>query len=94
MTTLQEMGEQPLTLDSLVLIMLKSADGSDQVAAFVALDNAPRDGDSTGVAEAAHSRRHPAPNAKPRTPPCLPLSPSDGRRRRSTSETSSSQYNT
>ncbi len=31
------MGEQPLTLDCLVPIMLKSADGWDQVAAFVAL---------------------------------------------------------
>ncbi len=31
------MDEQPLTLDSLVPIMLKSADGWDQVAAFVAL---------------------------------------------------------
>ncbi len=37
MTTLQDMGEQPLTPDSLVLIMLKSADGWDQVAAFVTL---------------------------------------------------------
>ncbi len=37
MTTLQEMGEQPLTPDSLVQIMLKSADGWDQAAAFVAL---------------------------------------------------------
>ncbi len=37
MTTQQEMGEQPLTPDNLVPIMLKSADGWDQVAAFVAL---------------------------------------------------------
>ncbi len=37
MTTLQEMGEQHLTLDTLVLIILKSADEWDQVAAFVAL---------------------------------------------------------
>ncbi len=37
MTTLQEMGEQPLTPDSLVPIMLKSADRWDQVATFVAL---------------------------------------------------------
>ncbi len=34
MTTLQEMSEQPLTRDSLVPIMLRSADGWDQVAAF------------------------------------------------------------
>ncbi len=37
MTTLQKMGEQPLTPDSLVPIMLKSADGWDQGAAIVAL---------------------------------------------------------
>ncbi len=37
MTTLEKMGEPPLTPDSLVLIMLKSAGGWDQVAAFVAL---------------------------------------------------------
>ncbi len=37
MTTLQEMGEQPLTPDSLVLIMLRNANGWDQVAAFVTL---------------------------------------------------------
>ncbi len=36
-TTLQDMGEEPLTPDSLVPIMLKSADSWDQVAAFVAL---------------------------------------------------------
>ncbi len=37
MMTLQKKGEQPLTPDSLVLIMLKSADGWDQVATFVTL---------------------------------------------------------
>ncbi len=37
MTALQEMGGQPLTLDSLVQIMLKSTDGWDQVATFAAL---------------------------------------------------------
>ncbi len=37
MTILQEMGEQLLTPDSSVPIMLKSADGWDQVAAFVTL---------------------------------------------------------
>ncbi len=37
MTTLQEMGEQPLTPDSIVPILLKSAEGWDQVAAFAAL---------------------------------------------------------
>ncbi len=35
MTTLQEMGEQPHTPDSLVPIMLKSADGWYQMAALV-----------------------------------------------------------
>ncbi len=37
MTILQEMCEQPLTSDSFVPIMLKSPDGWDQVAVFVAL---------------------------------------------------------
>ncbi len=37
MTTVQKMGEQPLTPDSLVSIMLKSTDGWDEVATFVAL---------------------------------------------------------
>ncbi len=37
MTTLQEMGEEPLTPDSLVLIMLRSVEGWDHVAALVAL---------------------------------------------------------
>ncbi len=37
MTALEKMGEPPLTPDSLVPIMLKSAEGWDQVAAFVAL---------------------------------------------------------
>ncbi len=37
MTTLQQMGEQPLIPDSEVSIMLKSADRWEQLAAFVAL---------------------------------------------------------
>ncbi len=37
MTSLQEMGEQPLTPDSLVPIILKRVDGWDQVASFVTL---------------------------------------------------------
>ncbi len=37
MTALEKMGEPPLTPDSLVPIMLNSAEGWDQVAAFVAL---------------------------------------------------------
>ncbi len=36
MTALETMGEPPLTPDSLVSIMLKSAEGWDLVAAFVA----------------------------------------------------------
>ncbi len=36
MTTLQKKDEQHLTLDRLVPIMLKNADGWDQMAAFVA----------------------------------------------------------
>ncbi len=37
MTALEKMGELPLTPDSLVPIMLKNAEGWDQVAVFVAL---------------------------------------------------------
>ncbi len=37
MTTLQKKGEQPLTPDSLVPIMLKTVNGWDQWAAFVSL---------------------------------------------------------
>ncbi len=37
MTALEKMGELPLTPDSLVPIILKSAEGWDQMAAFVAL---------------------------------------------------------
>ncbi len=37
-------------------------------------DNAPQDGDSKGMAEAANSRRHPPLNAGPHHPSlCLPL---------------------
>ncbi len=37
MTALEKMGEPPLTPDCLIPIMLKSAEGWDQVATFVAL---------------------------------------------------------
>ncbi len=37
MTALEKMGEPPLIPDSLVPIMLNSAEGWDQVAAFVAM---------------------------------------------------------
>ncbi len=68
MTTLQERGEQPLTPDS-------GQFGPDYAqkrrqmgpsGCFCRFDNAPQDGDSAGVAEVAHSRHHPAPNARPR----------------------------
>ncbi len=39
-------------------------------------DNAPQEGDNVGdvgVAEATHSRRHPAPDAGPCHPPTLPV---------------------
>ncbi len=71
MTTLQEIGEQPLTPDSLVLIMLKSTDGWDQVAAFVAL-TMHRKMEIAREWQRRPSRRHPAPNAGPRHPSCLP----------------------
>ncbi len=35
---------------------------------FCRFDNVPQDGDSEGVAEAAHSHRHTAPIAGPRRP--------------------------
>ncbi len=49
---------------------------------FCRSNNAPQDGDSAGVAGAAHSRRHPAPNAGPGQPPhfCR-QQPSNGSRR-------------
>ncbi len=37
MTTLHEMGKQPLTLDSLVSIMVRSVEGWNQMATFVTL---------------------------------------------------------
>ncbi len=71
MTTLQEMGEQPLTLDSLVLIMQESTDGWGQVAAFVALTMCCKiEIVREQAAEATHSHCHPAPNARPRHPLC------------------------
>ncbi len=66
MTTLEKMGEPTITPDSLLPIMLKSAEGWDQVAAFVALTMHRK-------MEIPQERptRHPAPDAGPR-PPCLP----------------------
>ncbi len=58
MTTLQKKGEQPLTPDSLISIMLKNANGWDQVAAFVA----------SGAAKAANSH-HPMPDLAISPPP-------------------------
>ncbi len=68
MTTLQEIGEQPLTLDSLVLIMLESTDGWDQVVTFVALTMHHK------MEEVRKWQRwsitaHTAPNARLRHPP-------------------------
>ncbi len=64
---------------------------------FCHSDNAPQDGDNAGVAGAAHSRRHPAPNARPRHPPPIfavsnPAMEAEDDLGRSTSETSSSQF--
>ncbi len=82
MTTLQEMGEQPFTLNSLVLIVLKSADKWDQEAAFVALMMC-RKMEKAGAAKAAHSRRHHAPNAGThRLPSCLPLATQQWKRKK------------
>ncbi len=51
---------------------------------FCCSDNAPQDGDSAGVAGAAHSRCHPAPNVERRHPPRFcHQQPSNGSRRRS-----------
>ncbi len=62
-------------------------------------DNAPQDRDSAGAAGAAHSRRHPAPNAGPRETPPPPLfavsnpeTEAEDDPGRSTSETSGSQF--
>ncbi len=75
MTALEKMGKPPLTPDSLVPIMLKSAEGWDQAGGrFCRSDNAPQDGDSTGAAGTARSRRHPAPNDGPRHPPVFAVS--------------------
>ncbi len=68
MTTLQEMGEQPLIPDSLVPIMLKGRRMRPS-GHFCRFDNVPQDGDSAKVAKAGHSCHHPAPNAGPRHPP-------------------------
>ncbi len=72
MTTLQEMGEQPLTLDSLILIMLKSTDRWDHVATFVTLITLRKmeivqEQQRRPIAAAT---QHPMPNLA--IPPCLP----------------------
>ncbi len=68
-----------------------------QVVTFVT-DNTSQDGDSAGVAEAAHSRRHPAPNAGPRHPPMFavnnPAMEAEDNPGWSTLETSDSQFTT
>ncbi len=66
------------------------------VGRFCRSDNAPQDEDSAGAAGAAHSRRHPAPNAGPHHPPIFAVSnPATGAEDdpgQSTSETSGSQF--
>ncbi len=67
---------------------------------FCRSDNAPQEENSTGAAGAAHSRRHPAPNAGPRhSPPpspefavSNPAMEAEDDPGRSTSETSGSQF--
>ncbi len=65
---------------------------------FCRSDNAPQDGDSVGVAGAAHSRHHPASSAGPRhpSPPVFavsnPATEAEDNPGRSTSETSGSQF--
>ncbi len=62
------MGEQPLTRDSLVSIMLKVQTDETRWP-LLSLRHTPQDGDSVGVAEAAHSFHHSAPNATLCHPP-------------------------
>ncbi len=100
MTTLEKRNEPSLTPDSLVPIILKSAEGGPG-GCFCRSDSAPQDGDSAGAAATAHSRRHPAPNAGPRhpLPPLVvavsnPATEAEDNPGWSTSETSSSQFTT
>ncbi len=64
---------------------------------FCRSDNVPQDGYSTGAAGAAHSHRHPMPNAGPRYPPLVfavsnPATEVEYDPGWSTSETSGSQF--
>ncbi len=73
MTALKKMGEPPLTPDSLVPVMLKSAEGWDQVAAFVTLTmrhkmEIAQERQGWPIAAAT---QHPMPD--PAIPPFLPL---------------------
>ncbi len=63
-TTLQQMGEEPPTIDGVVPIMLRSVEEWDQVATFVALTV--RHG--MGAAKLVNCLRHLAPDAGPRYP--------------------------
>ncbi len=75
MTTPQEMGKQPLTPDSLVPIMLKSADRLNQVAAFITFTMRHK----VEVAQEwqrwpiTAATQHPMPDLAAPPPRCLPL---------------------
>ncbi len=90
------MGEPPPTLDSLVPIMLKSAEGWDQVAAFVALTmrrkmEVARERQGRPIAAAT---QHPMPDLT--MPPVFaisnPATEAEDDPGRSTSKTSGSQF--
>ncbi len=95
MTALEKTGEPPLTPDSLVPIMLKSAEGWDQVAAFVALTIRRK---MVIVREwpIATTTQHPMPDLA--NPPVFaisnPATEAEDDPGRCTSETSSSQFTT
>ncbi len=88
MTALEKIGELPLTPDSLVPIMLKSAERWDQVAAFVALTMRRK------MEIAQEHTQHPMPDLA--SPPIFavsnPATKAEDDPGWSTSETSSSQF--
>ncbi len=96
MTALEKMGEPPLTPDSLVSIMLKSAEGWDQVAAFVALTMR-RKMEIAWERPIVATTQHPMPDLSiPPTRFCRqqPSKEAEDDPGRSTSETSNSQFTT
>ncbi len=70
MTTLQEVGEQSHTAQFGTNYAEKRR-WMGPGGRLCPFDNAPQNGIGVGVTEAADSRRHPAPNARPYYPPCL-----------------------